>query len=142
MRKLILGIVISCLVTIALTTFMPSISLDDKLSTLYAVAGIMFSIGMSIIVTSSFAKVKNTTIRERIQRAFQRVRNSYILYFLTVSILYMFDSDTLEPQHIYWCFSFDYSMFVGFCIICSIIFFIINFLDLQKINHQIDEALE
>lgn len=142
MKKLIIGIIISCIATIALSTFIPNVSWNDKLSTLYAVSGIMFSIGMSIIVTSSFIKVKNTVIRERIHKSFCRVRNSYILYFIAVSFLYMLDNEQVMHFDLFWKLSFNYSTFVGFCLIFSILFFIINFLDLQKINRQIDEALE
>lgn len=142
MKKLIIGIAISSIIAIALSTFLPDISWDNKLSTLYAVSGIMFSIGMSIIITSSFAKVRNTVIRERIHKSFCRVRNSYILYFLVVSLLFMFDNESLRTINLFWKFTFDYSIFVGCCITFSILFFIINFLDLQKINQQIDEALE
>ena len=142
MKKLIVGITFSFIASIAITTIFPTISWEDKLSTLYAVAGIMFSIGMSIIVTTTFAKVKNSTIRERINKAFSKVRNSYILYFLTISVLYMFDNEPSAPICVYRGLYFDYSLFVGLTILLSILFFVINFLELQRLNKQIDEALE
>lgn len=141
MKKLTIGILISGLLSVPLSSFFPNLSWVSKISTLYAISGIMFSIGMSIIVTSSFAKVRNKKIRERIHKSYNLVRNSYIYYFLFVSLLYIIQ-DGNQTYHLYKQLCFDYSIFVGLCMIFSIIFFVINFIDLQHLNRQIEEELE
>ncbi|MBD5505549.1 MAG: hypothetical protein HDR09_17875 [Lachnospiraceae bacterium] len=142
MKKLCIGIVISIVSSILISSFWPSFGLEEKISTLYAVSGIMFSIGMSIIVTGSCVKVPNKKIRQRIVLAFNEVRNSYIIFFLAVSIFYMFMEKNSTPFHIYRSISFNYPYFVGVLIVSSIIFFIVNFLDIQRLNREIAEAVE
>lgn len=142
MKKLCVGIVISIVLSTLISSFWPSFGLEEKISTLYAVSGIMFSIGMSIIVTGSFVKVPNKKIRQRIVQAFNVVRNSYIIFFLAVSVFYMFMEENSKPFHIYRSISFNYSYFVGILIVSSIVFFIVNFLDIQRLNREIEEAIE
>lgn len=142
MKKLLIGILLSGVISVLLSSFFPSFSWDSKISTLYAVSGIMFSIGMSIIVTSSFAKVKNKKIRERIHHSYNIVRNSYVSYFLFVSVLYMLLDKDNKVIDLYHTLKFSYSLFVGLCISFSIVFFIVNFIDLQRLNRQIEDELE
>ncbi len=141
MKKIGIGILISLILSVCFATFLPvGNSLASKLNTLYAISGIMFSIGMSLIVTSSFSKIKNTQIRLRFIRAFNDVRNSYILEFIVISIIYMFNSPELEGVQ---CgkFHFSYPVFSAVMIIFSIIFFIVNFIELQTLNTQLDERI-
>lgn len=142
MKKLSIGIVLSIIISILISSFLPSFALEEKISTLYAVSGIMFSIGMSIIVTSSFVKVRNKNIRQRIIQAYNKVRNSYIIFFIAISIFYMFIEKDSSPLCIYRSISFNYSYFVGALIASSIVFFIVNFLDIQRLNREIEEAIE
>lgn len=141
MKKLTIGIFISGILSVIISSYFPCLSLANKISTLYSISGIMFSIGMSIIVTSSFTKIRNLKIRSRIHRSYNSVRNSYICYFLFVSILYMFQ-DSNQTYVIYKELNLNYSIFVGLCMILSITFFVVNFIDLQRLNHQIEEELE
>lgn len=142
MKKLSIGIVLSIIISILISSFLPSFALEEKISTLYAVSGIMFSIGMSIIVTSSFVKVRNKNIRHRIIQAYNKVRNTYIIFFIAISIFYMFIEKNSTPLCIYKSISFNYSYFVGALIASSIVFFIVNFLDIQRLNREIEEAIE
>lgn len=142
MNKIYFGILLSAVFSIIFSTYLPMLDWDGKVATLYAVAGIMFSIGMSIIVTSSFSKVKNIKIRNRIKNSFSNVRNSLTWAFLIDSLIYMFHTPEDSLQFvIYNTIKFNYSAFVGICMIFSILFFIINFLELQRLNNDIDEEL-
>lgn len=142
MKKILCGILLSIALAVILPSFYPNNDWEGKIATLYAVSGIMFSIGMSIIVTSSFTKIKHTRIRKRIKDAFTSVRNSYIVAFLVVSILYMFQNPDVKNITVYKSIMFNYTTLVGVAISFSILFFIINFIDLQKLNDSIDEALD
>ncbi len=142
MKRVIGGTILSIVFAILISSFFPNNDWEGKIATLYTVAGIMFSIGMSIIVTSSFVKIKHKKIRQNIKAAYNSVRNSYILAFLLVSFLYMFQSSDLKPFHIYKFIFFNYTTFLGIVLSFSILFFIINFIDLQKLNNQIDEIID
>lgn len=62
--------------------FVPAFTVSNTtLNTLFTVAGIMFSIGMSLSVTSNTSGIKNRTIRNRIRRNMKKVRNYFIYQF-------------------------------------------------------------
>ena len=115
---------------------------ENKLQTLYAIAGIMFSIGMSIIVTSSFSKIINDEFRKKIKREYNLVRNCYIIEFLLVSIFFIFQiKNELNYDFNGWKISFSFTLFTALSLIYSIIFFIFNFIALQKLNNDLDDAI-
>lgn len=140
MKKVLIGLIISFVFAIIFPTFIPWLDWGSKLGTLYAVSGIMFSIGMSLIVTSSFSKIKNSSLRHKIQSSYDDVRNTYICAFIFVSILYMFWSPNKGEVQFY-AIRFTYAAFVAISITYSILFFILNFIELQKLNKKIDELL-
>lgn len=141
MKQLIYGILVCLIIAILISTIKTCFSSGVKLDTLYAVTGIMFSIGMSIIVTTSFSKIKNKNIRTKIQISFKDIRCKYICVFLFASILYMFQSKSDLIIHV-WKLNFSYKIFLGVYLLYSILFFIVNFIEIQKLNNQIDDLLD
>lgn len=74
----------------AISYFVPVFTVSNTtLNTLFTVAGIMFSIGMSLSVTSNTSGIKNRTIRSRIRRNMKKVRNYFIYQFLFTSLFYI-----------------------------------------------------
>ena len=140
MKKVFIGIVISFVFAIFFPTLLPWLNWGSKLGTLYAVSGIMFSIGMSLIVTSSFSKIKNSNIRHKIENEYDNIRNTYICEFIIVSILYML-CDLSKGEVQFYVLKFTYVAFVAISITYSILFFILNFIELQKLNKKIDELI-
>lgn len=140
MNKVLIGIIVSFVLSIIFPTVIPWLDWVSKLGTLYAVSGIMFSIGMSLIVTSSFSKIKNSNIRHKIESEYDDVRNTYISEFIIVSVLYMLYSPGKGELNIYFL-KFTYVAFVALSITYSILFFILNFIELQKLNKKIDELV-
>lgn len=141
MKRICVGLIISLLASVALASCVEEVDWGGKVSTLYAVAGIMFSIGMSIVVTSSLAGIRNDETRERIRRALDRVRNMSIIVFLLVSALYMLVSGTSQGCA-FGPLRFDYAAFVAMTLALAIVYYIVNFLDIQQLNRKISEALE
>lgn len=140
MNKVLIGIIVSLVLSILFPTLIPWLDWESKLGTLYAVSGIMFSIGMSLIVTSSFSKIKNSNIRHKIESEYDDVRNTYMSEFIIVSILYMLHSPGKGELNFYFL-KFTYVAFVALSITYSILFFILNFIELQKLNKKIDELV-
>ena len=143
---ILIGIVICVIVSLITSFFFPDFNPGNgTMSTLYTISGIMFSIGMSLIVTSSVAGIKNTRIRNGIRKEINKVRNHFIACFLFVSILYLLQSvikDKFCFIHIYGNFSFNNLHLLITLIFYSIIYFIFNYLAIQRLNYQIEEALE
>ena len=140
MKKIVIGILISFVCSVCLASLLPKGNWASKLNTLYAISGIMFSIGMSLIVTSSFSKIQNVKIRKQFVNAFKNVRNSYLLEFLLVSVIYMIDNSEFGTFQFH-SIQFSYPIFAGLMIIFSIIVFIVNFIELQTLNTKLDELI-
>lgn len=141
MTKLILGNIFSFIMGFVCPTFLPILNLANKEDTLYAVCGIMFSIGMSLIVTTTFSKIKNYDTRNKFKREYRLVRNYYIIQFLLVSVLYMLLPKSDELISLGEVCQFSLATFISFDILYSIIFFIVNFIALQNLNSKLDEEI-
>lgn len=143
---ILIGMVICVILSMITSFFFPDFNLGDgAVSTLYTVSGIMFSIGMSLIVTSSAAGVKNTRIRNGIRKEIHIVRNHFIGCFVLISIFYILlcsAADKHSALIILDNFSLKYSHLLVFMIAYSIIYFVWNFLAIQRLNYQIEDALD
>ena len=120
--------------------FVPAFTVSNTtLNTLFTVAGIMFSIGMSLSVTSNTSGIKNRTIRSRIRRNMKKVRNYFIYQFLFTSLFYIASlyKTTITIQK----FTYRIDVLTLVTIIVSIIYYIVNFIAIQRLNEQIEEAV-
>lgn len=114
----------------------------DVSNTLFTIVGIMFSIGMSIAVTANTSVVVNRKIRKSIRDEINRIRDLFISCFAIVGVIYVLNiilkSWTLEIWG-YKIFSLEvYQLVIQ---LYSIVYYIINFKSLQKMNNQIGDAL-
>ncbi len=121
-----------------------SVKLDSTfINTIYTISGIMFSIGMGVICTFSPDKIKNIQLFSRVKENIITVRNSFLFYFALVSffyLLYLLCSNFEKTIFISDIkLVFNLSVFLLGQIILSIIFFITNFLEIQKLNFDIVE---
>ena len=123
--------------------------LDDFfMNTIYTVAGIMFSIGIGLVVTFNLHGIKNQSYIKTIRNNLNEVRNSYILYFSISTILYIADKYLRDEQNSIITFSikemsFNLNISLLFLLIMlySIAYYIGNFLALQKLNDDIFDKL-
>jgi hypothetical protein len=124
----------------AISYFVPVFTVNNTtLNTLYTVAGIMFSIGMSLSVTSNTSGVRNKTIRNRIRKNMKQVRNFFIYHFLLTSLFYIIYlyKETINIK----AFTYKIDVLALVLIIMSIIYYIVNFIAIQRLNEQIEEAI-
>ena len=124
----------------AISYFVPVFTVNNTtLNTLYTVAGIMFSIGMSLSVTSNTSGVRNKTIRNRIRKNMKQVRNFFIYHFLLTSLFYIIYlyKETINIK----AFTYIIDVLALVLIIMSIIYYIVNFIAIQRLNEQIEEAI-
>jgi hypothetical protein len=124
----------------AISYFVPVFTVNNTtLNTLYTVAGIMFSIGMSLSVTSNTSGVRNKTIRNRIRKNMNQVRNFFIYHFLLTSLCYIIYlyKETINIK----AFTYKIDVLALVIIIMSIIYYIVNFIAIQRLNEQIEEAI-
>lgn len=137
-------------------SFLESFPDDLLLSTFFTVASIFFSIGLSIIVTFDFDKIENAIAYEDIKNNINKIRNSFLRFFASIVFAYLFGSYLMQSESqinivknliMYTMPSLmDYS--IKICqfitnlmfstILISICYFIINFIEMQKLKDAIN----
>lgn len=136
------GIICCMVLSVPITLFM-DIKIGNEVSnTLFTIVGIMFSIGMSIAVTSNTSVVVNKKIRKSLRDEINRIRDLFISCFSIVAFIYVlniiFTNRTLEV----WGYKiFSLEVFQLLIQLYSITYFIVNFMSLQNLNNQIGDAM-
>ena len=111
--------------------------------TIYTLSGIMFSIGMGIVCTFNPSPIKNKQIFQRIRVNIANVRNSFLIYFSLSTVTFLV-SQVLNRNCIYivdFTIIFDPQIFALSFSLVSIVYFIINFLTVQKLIFDIAERI-
>lgn len=138
---------------ILLTVFISSLFFpeynDEKMgnlvNTIYTISGIMFSIGMGVICTFNPSGIKNENIYSIIENNIFKVRSSFLFYFalstimvITQTIFHRFevDFDFIDITII-----LDAKIFTLVMSIIAIIYYIINFQAIQKLNLDIAKRI-
>lgn len=144
-KKIILSL--SFLVLSIFISSIFKVRLDSTfVNTLYTVSGIMFSIGMGVICTFNPDKIKNRNFFKLVKDNIIRVRNSYLLFFGLISasyLIYLLDPNFEYSIILYKTINitFTMSIFILCQSILTITFFIVNFLEIQKLNFDIADRL-
>ena len=113
------------------------------MNTVYTISGIMFSIGMGILCTLNPDKIKNRLIYKKIKQNILFVRNNYMYYFAVVSFSYLIYQ--LFPDMKYYFLLKNNKIIIdtGYITISlnilSILYFIANFIEIQRLNFDISE---
>ena len=140
--KQIKGFICCMVLSMTITAFMDIKIGKDVSNTLFTIVGIMFSIGMSIAVTSNTSVVVNRKIRKSIRDEINRIRDLFISCFSIVAIIYVlniiFKSWTLE---VLGNKIFNLEVLQLIIQLYSIVYFIVNFKSLQNLNNQIGDAM-
>lgn len=134
---------ICCIILSVPITLLMDIEIGENVSnTLFTIVGIMFSIGMSIAVTSNTSVVVNRKIRNSLRDEINRIRNLFISCFSIVAFIYVlniiFTNWTLEVWG-YKIFNLEVCQLI--IQLYSITYFIVNFMSLQNLNNQIGDAM-
>lgn len=111
-------------------------------STIYTVAGIMFSIGLGLIVTFNPSGVKNRAFLLEIRRNIGNVRNSFLIHFGLTTFYYILNQYLDKKEYKFQPvegleLTFSIPLFLCLLMIYSLIFFIVNFIHIQRLNNDI-----
>ena len=120
-------------ISILLTVFISSLFFpeynDEKMgnlvNTIYTISGIMFSIGMGVICTFNPSGIKNENVYSIIENNIFKVRSSFLFYFALSTILVITQA----------------KIFTLVMSIIAIIYYIINFQAIQKLNLDIAKRI-
>ncbi len=128
--------IVSLLVTCLLSYLFPSFAMKENVATtLYTITGIMFSIGLSLTVVSSTSNIKNDKIKSRIRHRIKQVRNNFIGAFFVASIIFIFY--ITKPLSVPFV---NDGWLILFTQLASIVFFIVNFILIQRFNEEIEDT--
>lgn len=117
-------------------------------STIFTVIGIVFSVGLGLIVTFNISGIKNKDFLLEIRKTINTVRNSFIFYFILSIVAYLTIKFLIDAKLEQTSFEFGKSSIIfhwtfGLCIIMliSLYYFIANFFSIQRLNNQIHDEL-
>ena len=140
---------IGILLTISISSlFFPEYN-DEKMgnlvNTIYTISGIMFSIGMGVICTFNPSGIKNENIYSIIENNIFKVRSSFLFYFALSTILVItqtiFHRIAVDFDFIDITIILDAKIFTLVMSIIAIIYYIINFQAIQKLNLDIAKRI-
>lgn len=146
MRK----IVLSSLIILVITTLASSVwdIRPDSFfsSTIFTIAGIMFSVGIGLIVTFNPSGVKNKDYLIQLRSNIEHIRNSFLIHFCLLSVYFIINQYVADKKfdlHFKVHFEITFSFSILFCLlmIYSSIYFVVNFLEIQKLNNDIFDRL-
>lgn len=122
----------------------------DCVSTLYTIVGIVFSVGMSLIISVSTREVKNKEAKKGIRRKMTEVTYSYILSFGLASILFILldvRGNVLPENHSMTIEFFRHiviwkSDFLVLTLCLYVLTYIGNFMAVQDMNREIEDIID
>ena len=104
----------------------------------------MFSIGMGVACAFNPAGINNKSIFKKIKDNILLVRHHFLFYFMIATIAFL-PSQLSTHQRIFNFYEvnimFDAALFSILYSLMSIIYFVINFLAIQKLNFDIAERI-
>ncbi len=144
--KTLLRTIIVIILSIIMSVFIKTVPGEFFISTIFNVAGIMFSVGLGLLVTFNLNGLKNKSIIQDIRNNLKVVRSSFIIHFSMITIVYLLTkllSDNKFTDISFQKVNLLINWTIVFCIlmIYSIIYFVINFFSIQKLNEQIYDEL-
>lgn len=125
----------------------------DVLSTLYNVSGILFSVGMGLIIGFNFDGIKNEDYVKSIKFHLTKIRNNFIKLFAMLTISYIANVFTPTETTIKYIplteikLPYDIDFFILFqyftvtYLIYSFIYFTSTFIEVQKLKDEISDAI-
>lgn len=138
MKKVFILLFGSLAVSAALS-FWASVDLSiygDALSTLYTVAGVVFSVGMSLAVSPKTDIVTNESMKKGIRSSYLRIRNIFMWLFCLDTVMFIVARGNFVPS----CSSF-FNILCCIFLLGSGVFYVQNFISLQRLGEQIEDQV-
>lgn len=139
--KIFFIFLVSCVAAALLAYFEISVE-TNIISTLFNTIGIVFSIGMGLIVTFSINGVENEDYILAIRKNIKKIRQRFITLFSICTILFIC-KDSIFQKITYSGVNFS-NIALNFILsffIFSIFYFIVNFILLQNLNNDIFDRI-
>lgn len=144
--KIIYGLIIAALTAILLPLLTEVNIADNILSTLYTVVGVIFSVGMSLVISVSTSGIKNTDAKNSFRDQLKKIRSRFIGFFVVLSILYVLlfpgqGADIFVFSDKYPQIVFNKKLFLAASLFGCIIYYIINYYSIQQTVYDIEDRI-
>lgn len=125
---------------------------SSLVNTLYTVAGVMFSVGMSLIVAVNTQGIRHPDVKKDVQKKLNKLLFRYITIFMILTTAYAVtlafkEVDKESFRTLSWSFRdkvivFNYPISLAALEIVSIIYYIINMIDTRKQYYEIENLID
>lgn len=136
MKKIVAYTLFSVVVAVVISAFTTFCVSDSINNTLYTVAGVIFSVGMSLTISPKTEKVTNQEWRKKIRASYLNIRNSFLLLFIISTIVFI----VAEA----WQIKYLPALFKNLCavfLLISICYYTYNFVRLQRLGEDIEDQV-
>ena len=125
---------------------------SSLVNTLYTVAGVMFSVGMSLIVAVNTQNIRHPESKKSVQQKLHRLMVKYIANFLVLTTIYaitlafkesekeIFRALSFKVKDIVVSFNYPAAL-VAVEIVC-ILYYIINMMETRKQYYEIERLVD
>lgn len=130
-------------------SLLPLSAPENTLTIIYGIIGVLFSVGMSLVISFNGSNIGNAELKKNIREEMHSIRSNFLFVFVLSSLVYV--SYTLMPesiQQIEWCryenivIKSNWSISVIFYHLYSIVAIISNYLDIQRLYEDIEDTME
>ena len=142
--------VLIALLTCAVLSLTPVEINDGTLAVFYSLAGVLFSVGMSLVISFNSSRIMSEVKRNSIRGRMHEIRNNLIFVVLLATAVYVLYSlfDDKDILSVVW-FNSEYLTLESnwsfpvllFLIYCCVVF-VSNFLDIQELYEDIDDKIQ
>lgn len=136
MKKLSIYLLISIVLAVVLSLCTRVLMTCDVLDTLYTVAGVIFSVGMSLTVSPKTDGVANETIKKSIRYSYKKIRNSFMYFFCIDTALYVLTEFDLSM-----CLAAILGNCCAIFLLFSVAYYVYNFYCLQILGEEIEDQV-
>lgn len=144
--KQIIGILIAGMVAVIISTLTDCTGVGENvISTLYTVVGILFSVGMSLIIAISVSNVKNLEARTIYRSQLKYIRTQFISIFVILSILFIVLPKDQSNIIILTCdnpIKFSCNIFIVTLLMLTIVYYIANFFSIQTSVYELEDRID
>ncbi len=133
-----------CILGALVAGFFPSAGINrEGIDLLFTISGIIFSVGMSLVITSNTQNIRKLSIRKKIHQQRTDIAVGYVWNFALLSLLYVliisFPSlKSLEVLPIFKSWALSPSIAFLIMAIEVNIYFVLNFFYIMELNNDIE----
>ena len=147
--KIVIVFIVSAVISILFPTFISNVVINETvISTLFTIVGIIFSVGMSLIISVSTSGVKNREARKVFRDQLSNIRFHFIAVFIIETLLYILlpqgkNEEVFDVIIIYGAgIKMSCNIFIVACLFAGITYYIINYYSIQSSIYELEDRID